>query len=178
MRIKKVDETNQFVPLHIRSSKLVPVIDKVKFSGRATIVFWKDGTKTVVKDVDRRDVESDTKAQWSGLALAICKKIYGTSFKTIFEECENGYPKDTTLSVGDRIADIVKFLTRKFPEGISTYYCSIEIEGAYHREVIYDKNGVKISCPISDDGSTSPSFIEIEGLNRQERNILWEVWPY
>lgn len=43
-------------------------IEKVIFNGPATIVFWKDGTKTVVKyqDVDKADPEK-------GLAMAIAK---------------------------------------------------------------------------------------------------------
>jgi hypothetical protein len=46
-------------------------ISKVVFNDPATIVFWADGTKTVVKAVDEPfDKEK-------GLAMAICKKIFG-----------------------------------------------------------------------------------------------------
>lgn len=49
-----------------------PNIEKVIFNKPATIVFWTDGTKTVVKcgDGDMWDEEK-------GLAMAICKKLIG-----------------------------------------------------------------------------------------------------
>lgn len=73
-----------------KESNMVPKIKKVIFNNPATIVFWADGTKTVVKcqetacdnfyadgekiatgkDVDRFDPEK-------GLAMAIAKKALG-----------------------------------------------------------------------------------------------------
>ena len=50
-------------------------IEKVIFNDPATIVFWKDGTKTVVKAVNEAyDPEK-------GLAMAITKKAYGNEGK-------------------------------------------------------------------------------------------------
>jgi hypothetical protein len=50
-------------------------IKNVIFNDPATIVFWADGTKTVVKAVDEPfDKEK-------GLAMAICKKIFGNKGK-------------------------------------------------------------------------------------------------
>lgn len=49
-----------------------PNIEKVIFNKPATIVFWTDGTKTVVKCSDD-DVWDEEK----GLAMAICKKLIG-----------------------------------------------------------------------------------------------------
>ena len=50
----------------------IPEIKNVIFNDPATIVFWEDGTKTVVKcqDGDEYDLEK-------GLAMAIAKKAYG-----------------------------------------------------------------------------------------------------
>lgn len=48
------------------------IITKVIFNGPATIVFWKDKTKTVVK-CDKDDVFDSEK----GLAMAISKKFFG-----------------------------------------------------------------------------------------------------
>lgn len=47
-------------------------IKKVIFNDPATIVFWGDGTKTVVKCQ-----EGDTFDKELGLAMAICKKHFG-----------------------------------------------------------------------------------------------------
>lgn len=60
--------------LYIKSdcSSTRPRIKKVIFNKPATIVFWTDGTKTVVKCGDG-DVWDEEK----GLAMAICKKLIG-----------------------------------------------------------------------------------------------------
>lgn len=50
-----------------------PQIDRVIFSDPATVVFWKDGTKTVSKCQD-----GDTFSEWVGLAICHFKKAYGS----------------------------------------------------------------------------------------------------
>lgn len=52
----------------------VPLITKVIFNPPATIIYWSDRTKTVVKcgDGDYFDREK-------GFAMAVCKKLYGTN---------------------------------------------------------------------------------------------------
>lgn len=52
-------------------SGMMPRIDKVIFNDPATIVFWSDGTKTVVK---ANNEEFDKE---KGLAMAISKKAFG-----------------------------------------------------------------------------------------------------
>lgn len=52
----------------------VPIIKDVIFSEPATIVFWKDGTKTVVKC---QNEEYDPE---KGIAMAIAKKVYGNGY--------------------------------------------------------------------------------------------------
>ena len=56
-------------------------ITKVIFNDPATIVFWSDGTKTVSKCHP-----DDYYDKYTGLAMAICKKILGYRFKEIFQE--------------------------------------------------------------------------------------------
>ena len=76
--------------------ELVPVnyeefatgIKKVIFNGPATIVIWVDGSKTVVKCA-----EGDGYSKFSGLAIAMCKRMYGTDFKRIFNHF---IPKEET----------------------------------------------------------------------------------
>lgn len=59
------------------------LIKKVVFNNPATIVYWKDGTKTVVKcqDGDKYDKEK-------GLAMAIVKKLFGNkgNYNKIFKK--------------------------------------------------------------------------------------------
>lgn len=60
-------------------------IEKVKFSGPATIVFWADGSKTVVKCH-----EGDTFDPEKGLALCFMKKVLGNksgTFNKVLKMC-------------------------------------------------------------------------------------------
>lgn len=54
------------------SSSRIPEIKNVIFNNPATIVFWEDGTKTVVKCQDGDEFDPE-----KGLAMAIAKKAYG-----------------------------------------------------------------------------------------------------
>ena len=58
-----------------------PAIKKVIFNPPATIVLWKDGTKTVVKCK-----EGDQFDKWAGLSLCISKKIFGKKFHRVFKD--------------------------------------------------------------------------------------------
>lgn len=50
----------------------LPKIDHILFSGKATIIFWADGKKSVVKCQ-----KGDRYSQEEGLAMGICKRAYG-----------------------------------------------------------------------------------------------------
>ena len=58
-------------------------IKDVIFNDPATIVLWKDGTKTVVKCQ-----ENDTFSKETGLAMAICKKFFGnkSNYNDVFKQ--------------------------------------------------------------------------------------------
>ena len=60
------------------------VIKDVIFSPPATIVLWADGTKTVVKCQEDKDEYSKE----IGLAMCICKKVYGNkgNYNNIFKK--------------------------------------------------------------------------------------------
>ena len=57
---------------NLYSSPAIPAIEKVIFNKPATIVFWSDGTKTVVKAQ-----KGDKFNKEKGLAMAIAKKSFG-----------------------------------------------------------------------------------------------------
>lgn len=50
-------------------------IEEVIFNPPATVVYWKDGTKTVVKYKANETFDYE-----KGLAMAICKKLYGNGY--------------------------------------------------------------------------------------------------
>lgn len=61
-----------------RNLNILPEIKDVIFDKRATIVFWSDGTKTVVKtQKNPRTGKYEKFDEEKGLAMAICKKAYG-----------------------------------------------------------------------------------------------------
>lgn len=70
---------------------LRPKIKKVIYNPPATIVFWDDGEKTIVKCCEEDQWDSE-----KGLAMAICKKLYGKSFHKVFKD-----HKDESTSLGD-----------------------------------------------------------------------------
>ena len=73
--------------VEVESDLVSDRIDKVVFNDPATIVFWKDGTKTVVKCQ-----ENDTFNKETGLAMCIVKKMCGN--KGNFNELFKKYIKD------------------------------------------------------------------------------------
>ena len=64
-------------------------IKKCIFNDPATVVFWEDGTKTVVKA--QNDEEFDPE---KGLAMAIAKKALGNTgnYYNVFKKCINQHP--------------------------------------------------------------------------------------
>lgn len=91
------------------SPVLTVSIKKVIFNDPATIVFWADGTKTVVKcaDFDIFDPEK-------GLAMAICKRVYGERFHSVFkeflpeEDVESAYPAGPNIPIPAWFDGLVK----------------------------------------------------------------------
>ena len=80
------------------------IIDKVIFNPPATIVFWLDGTKTVVKCK-----EGEEFSEWAGIALCLAKKLYGPNFHKIFKaHCSDPdkIEKSARISVSSREASI------------------------------------------------------------------------
>lgn len=75
-----------------KPTNYLPEIKNVKFNGPATIVFWADGTKTVVKCQDGDDYSEEV-----GLAMCIAKKVFGNTSKynDVFKKWCNSYDTET-----------------------------------------------------------------------------------
>ena len=65
---------NEFAKNAIARCISFPVVERVIFNDPATIVFWSDGTKTVVKAQNEEPFDPE-----KGLAMAYVKKIYGNN---------------------------------------------------------------------------------------------------
>lgn len=75
-----------------KPTNYLPEIKNVKFNGPATIVFWADGTKTVVKCQDGDDYSEEV-----GLAMCIVKKAFGnmSKYNDIFKKWCPSYDTET-----------------------------------------------------------------------------------
>ena len=72
-----------------------PVIKNVIFNNPATIVFWHDGTKTVVKCQEGDDFDPE-----KGLTMAIAKKFFGNRgsyYNVINKRVDKYYKEQETL---------------------------------------------------------------------------------
>ena len=77
-----VDAHERYVWLkeQIKEKNKYEIVDVI-FNGPATIVFWRDGTKTVVKCT-----KGDTFSEDAGVALCIVKKMMGDSFHRVLKD--------------------------------------------------------------------------------------------
>lgn len=102
-------------------SSCIPEIKNVIFNDPATIVFWEDGTKTVVKCQDGDEFDPE-----KGLAMAIAKKAYGNK-GSYCNKLKKWLPKEEPVDTNRSIfvpkdftftVDSAKF-SKSFMKGIS-----------------------------------------------------------
>ena len=60
--------------------------ERIIFNEPATIVFWEDGTKTIVKAMENDEYDPEV-----GFAMAYCKKIFGSDYRRIFKDVRKQY---------------------------------------------------------------------------------------
>ena len=99
---KKATERSNYMPTDIRSC-----IKKVKFNPPATIVFWTDNTKTVVK-CSGEDYDPE-----KGLAMCICKKMLGNK-GNYYEVFKKWLPKEEDSDVVQKVLEHIKPQTFEF----------------------------------------------------------------
>ena len=89
------------------------MIDRVIFNDPATIIYWKDGSKTVVKRS-----EDDIWDPEKGFCMAIIKKLYGrTSFIKRFMEPEEEMPILTVEEACENLKNFGKKLNDMMDKG-------------------------------------------------------------
>lgn len=84
----------------------IPEIENVIFNPPATVVFWNDGTKTVVKCGDM-----DLYSRETGLAMCIAKKVYGNK-GSYFNEFKKWIKPDWTYTENAAYAEIMKMINK------------------------------------------------------------------
>ena len=99
---KETDERSHHMHYDIRR-----FIKKVKFNPPATIVFWTDNTKTVVK-CNGEDYDPE-----KGLAMCICKKMLGNR-GNYYEVFKKWLPKEDDSDVVQKVLEHIKPQTFEF----------------------------------------------------------------
>lgn len=99
---KKTTERSNYMPTDIRR-----FIKRVKFNPPATIVFWTDNTKTVVK-CKGEDYDPE-----KGLAMCICKKVLGDK-GNYYEVFKKWLPKEDDSDVVQKVLEHIKPQTFEF----------------------------------------------------------------
>ena len=79
----------------------IPEIKNVIFNDPATIVFWEDGTKTVVKCQDGDEFDPE-----KGLAMAIAKKAYGNN-GNYCNKLKKWLPKEESVDTNSNLRSIL-----------------------------------------------------------------------
>lgn len=82
---------------------------RVIFNPPATIVFWEDGTKTVVKCKDGEFFSPD-----AGYSIALARKLYGNNFRKIFKQVNGAWQEciDDDIEHFNDILDIKNVFAR------------------------------------------------------------------
>lgn len=99
--LRKRIETTSVVPCLSRPQpvpvRTVPLIDRIIYSAPATIVFWADGTKTVVK------CDNEPFSEEHGLAMAYMRKIYSSrsEFKKEIAKAKHAEKKEIKEDGGE-----------------------------------------------------------------------------
>ena len=99
---KEMTERSNYMSTDIRR-----FIKKVKFNPPATIVFWTDNTKTVVK-CKGEDYDPE-----KGLAMCICKKVLGDK-GNYYEVFKKWLPKEDDSDVVKKVLEHIKPQTFEF----------------------------------------------------------------
>lgn len=91
---------------------LVPNPTKIIYNPPATIVFWADGTNTVVKCC-----EEDEYSEYYGFLCALGKKIFGANShlkKMIDEKAERHYPENEFANRIEALQKAMNEITKQF----------------------------------------------------------------
>ena len=77
----------------------IPDIDRIIFSPPATVIFWGDGEKTVVKCAEGQQYD-----RYNGFCAAVCKRLFGSSSaaKKIMDFCDEDLIRERMEAARER----------------------------------------------------------------------------
>ncbi len=88
---KEIEGTKTFSPSSMVTSNgyKIPEVREIRYNGPATIVFWEDNTKTVVKMQHGEERYDPDKA----FTMAVCKKLFGNKFNRHLAKAQKAFMK-------------------------------------------------------------------------------------
>ena len=85
----------------------IPEVREIRYNGPATIVFWEDNTKTVVKmQPDELYYDPD-----KAFAMAVCKKLFGNKFNRHLTKAQKAFEKSCEEKYENRVDEFVRRMT-------------------------------------------------------------------
>lgn len=85
----------------------IPKVREIRYNGPATIVFWEDNTKTVVKVQPGEEYYDPDKA----FAMAVCKKLFGNKFNRHLTKAQKAFEKSCEEEYEKRDNEFVRRMT-------------------------------------------------------------------
>lgn len=114
-------------------------IKQVIFNNPATVVFWSDGTKTVVKCSENDEFSPET-----GLAMAVCKKAFGNTgaYNEVFKKWISGTGgQDHAVSVDEMRRKLVEYCSPCNCSNCTLGHTSCRCGGGAYFDIPKDRSG-------------------------------------
>lgn len=116
----------------LKKLRLIPDIKNVIFNPPATIIFWEDGTKTVVKCSEYDDFDPE-----KGMAMAIAKKAIGEGnnyYPEIKKWTKNyDYNPVDKITLTNPFSKIGESIRKGFLDGLSNIHVGNDIDGELNK---------------------------------------------
>lgn len=93
----------------------IPEVREILYNGPATIVFWEDNTKTVVKVQPGEEYYDPDKA----FAMAVCKKLFGNKFNRHLTKAQKAYEKSCEEEYDEQVEEFIK-------DPVKVIYCALD----------------------------------------------------
>lgn len=117
----------------LKTLRYIPRIKNVIFNPPATIIFWEDGTKTVVKCSEYDDFDPE-----KGMAMAIAKKAIGegSNYYPEIKKWTKKYEDDDSaieMTFTKPFSKLGESIRKGFLDGLSNIHVGNDIDGELNK---------------------------------------------
>nr|DAQ74317.1 MAG TPA: hypothetical protein [Caudoviricetes sp.] len=161
---KETTERSNCMPTDIRR-----LIKNVKFNPPATIVFWTDNTKTVVK-CNGEDYDPE-----KGLAMCICKKMLGNK-GNYYEVFKKWLPKRDDSDATQKVLQHIEPKAFKFKLGLDNFNEQLfkTFTGSSENTIKFEETKEKTECPCY----TCRFYDKDEGCMNKKSCFNFDKWAH